>query len=346
MRVNQICLRPLPKTVSLCASALHQSSPPVIVISVAQVFTSVCVWLSCLAALTIPMVVLASGPSATVFAVTEVAEGVFVHPGRHVDISHSARGDSANIGFIVGSECIAVVDSGGALNVGKALHQAIKARSSKPICYVINTHVHFDHVLGNAAFAYLNVEFVGHQNLAQALTANREFFSDNFAQELGGGSAPGVIAPTIVVEETLQLDLGQRILTLTAQPVSHSHTDLTVLDKQTKTLFSGDLVSIDRLPIIDGSLKGWLAWIAEAEALSISQVVPGHGPTSAPWPEAVDPLLDYLNALLRDGRNAVRDGVTLGDATATMSRAAAQPWLVNDRHGRNVSKVYRELEWE
>lgn len=308
-------------------------------------FVGHCCWLLCNAMLSTPIVALASGPLISDFELTEVADGVFVHPGRHVDVAHPLRGDSANLGFIVGSNCVAVIDTGGALNTGQALYRAITERSSIPICYVINTHVHFDHILGNAAFSHLAVEFVGHQNLSEVLANSRDFFRDNFAEELLD-SAALIAGPTINVTQSLRLDIGDRVLVLNAHPTSHSNTDLTVFDEQTRTLFSGDLVFIDRLPVLDGSLKGWLAWIAGARQLEISRVVPGHGPISAPWPEAATALTNYLNILLSDARNAVNSGETLEAATATMSRSAARKWLVNDRHGRNVSKAYREVEWE
>src|SRR5690606_2088553 len=106
------------------------------------------------------------------FSLSEVAPGVFVHPGRHAGIEDPARGDSANVGFVVGERCVAVIDTGGSVATGRALAAAIAAQTTTPICYVINTHAHFDHVLGNAAFAAPGVEFVGHAALGDALAAS------------------------------------------------------------------------------------------------------------------------------------------------------------------------------
>lgn len=288
----------------------------------------------------------ASEPGRSRFELVEVANGVFVHPGRQVGLDHRERGDSANIGFVIGEKCVAVVDSGGALATGRALRAAIMERTALPICYVINTHVHFDHVLGNAAFAADGVEFVGHQNLAAAIAANREFFVDRFGHELEARKGDSVIGPTTTVSEKLTLDLGGRTLLLEAHATAHTNADLSVLDEKTRTLWTGDLVFIGRLPILDGSLRGWLAWLETYQAKQFARIVPGHGPASADWPAGGEAERRYLAALLSDGRKAVAGGMFLEDAMESMSRDAAAPWSLNDRHPRNVSRAFRELEWE
>jgi quinoprotein relay system zinc metallohydrolase 2 len=288
----------------------------------------------------------ALGSSTSVFELVEVADGVFVHRGHQVDLESPERGDSANVGFIVGERCVAVVDSGGALATGRALRAAIVARTAVPICYVINTHVHFDHVLGNAAFVADGVEFIGHSNLAEAMAGNRDFFAERFSDELEGKTGDSVVGPTKTVSDKLTLDLGGRKLLLEAQPTAHTNADLSVLDEKTGTLWTGDLVFMGRLPILDGSLRGWLAWLETYRTKPVARIVPGHGPPSADWPAGGEAEREYLTALLSDGRKAVASGMFLEDAMESMSRDAAAPWSLNERHPRNVSRAFRELEWE
>jgi len=287
-----------------------------------------------------------SQPQPPGLSVAEIADGVFVHQGAHADIDDPARSDSANIGFIVGSECVAVIDTGGSVATGIALRAAIAQHTAVRICYVINTHVHFDHVLGNAAFIDDEPQFVGHENLVQAMGGNREFFAEEFPDELGPGGADHVISPTLTVSGEQTLDLGGRTLSIFAHATAHTDTDVTVYDRKTGTLWTGDLLFMERLPILDGSLKGWLKWMAAARDQDYSRVVPGHGPASAAWPDAANAQEQYLSALLSDGRAAIAEGVFLEDAMESMSRESAAPWQLNARHPRNVSRAYRELEWE
>jgi len=99
--------------------------------------------------------------------------------------------------------------------------------------------------------------------------------------------------------------------------------------------------------VLDGSLKGWLRWLDDAVSVDYSQVVPGHGPAHAAWPDAARMLRDYLDRLLAETRKAVADGQFLEDAMRSVGQEAIEGWLLTARaHPRNVSKAYRELEWE
>ena len=288
----------------------------------------------------------ASGPPDD-FAIESVAPGVFVHTGRHGTVDSSPRDDQANLAFIVGENCVAVIDSGGSVAVGQRWRDAIRARTAVPICYVINSHVHFDHVLGNAAFRADKPRFVGHARLAEAMEGNREFFAEEFAAEVGSEGSAAVVGPDLLVEESMEIDLGGRVLELRAVPPAHTDTDLVVRDSASGILFTGDLVFMERIPALDASVRGWLKWLNEESAAGHARIVPGHGPAAAPWPEGGAALQRYLSTLVTETRAAVADGVFLEDAKGSVGDGERDRWQFFDEvHRRNVSRAYRELEWE
>jgi quinoprotein relay system zinc metallohydrolase 2 len=285
---------------------------------------------------------------------SEIAPGVFVHQGRVEDWLPGNRGDVANLGFVVGQRCVAVIDSGGTPAVGEALRAAVARTTPLPVCYVINTHAHPDHVLGNVAFiepvapADAAPRFVAHARLPAALAAREPYLRNALQRDFGLALAPAAIVyPTLLVERRLELDLGGRTLQLDAWPTAHTNHDLSVFDRQTRTLFLGDLLFVDHLPVLDGSLRGWLQVLAELRQLDVALAVPGHGAVSTRWPSVLDAQEQYLRRLLDDTRAALRNKLSIQQAVDQAGRAVPQAWqLTAQFHRRNVTAAYAELEWE
>ena len=283
-------------------------------------------------------------------SVDQVAPGVFVHLGKHLPLDAPGHDDIANVGFIVGSRCVAVVDTGGSVRTGRALRTAIRSRTPLPICYVINTHVHVDHVLGNAAFKGDKPQFVGHFQLPASLARSRTVFLHAYAGDFDApASADQIIAPDLTVRDTLELDLGNRKLSLRAWAPAHTDSDLTVFDEGSATLWTGDLLFRERIPVLDYSLTGWLDAIDKLERIPAKVVVPGHGKVSSDIAAAFAPERRYLQALGREVRADLAEGKSLNEASVGLQIELDEKphWLLWDTaHAHNVTRVYQELEWE
>ena len=280
---------------------------------------------------------------------SEIAPGVVVHQVRYEIQSPENRGDMANASFVVGSEAVAVIDTLGSAVLGREIRDAIRAVTDKPVRYVINTHMHPDHVFGNAAFKDDAPAFVGHHKLARGLASRADRYLAINKQMLGEEVFQGIeiVLPTVAVEDSLTLDLGGRSLVCETQRTAHTDNDLTITDTATDTLFLGDLLFSVHVPTLDGSIKGWLTLLDELSRRQAARVVPGHGPHAMELPEALEPEQHYLAAIAADVRKLIKDGKTLEDATKIAGFSERDAWKLFDQyHVRNVTAAFAELEWE
>lgn len=295
----------------------------------------------------------ASAGSVEPLPVVQVRDGLYVYYGAQEDWLPSNEGNVANLSFVVGERCVAVVDTGGSDEVGQRLRASVARATALPVCYVIHTHAHVDHILGGSAFRGAGPEgqdpvYVAHDRFAAALQARERYITHvverDFKRLL---DHEAFVYPTQTVATSAELDLGGRRLELRAWRTAHTDNDLTVYDGATKTLLLGDLLFVGHLPVIDGSLRGWLGVLAELRRLDVVLAVPGHGPSSADWPHGLDAQQRYLEALLRETRAAIKSTMTMREAVETVGRGAASSWLlVEEFHKRNVTAAYAELEWE
>ena len=280
--------------------------------------------------------------------VSEVAPGVYVHAGALEDWLPANGGDIANLGFIVGSRCVAVIDTGGTPQLGVRWRAAIERTTRLPICFVIDTHAHPDHVLGNAAFVGADTRFVASAKFNAAMAAREPYFLRALSRDFGVELAhEAVVYPTIGVDGTRELDLGDRIVVVQTWPTAHTDNDLTVYDRKSRTLFTSDLLFVEHIPVVDGSLRGWLDTMQRLAKVDAALILPGHGPAQAGGPGAWRPQKAYLEALLHETRAALKSRKTLSQAVDSVGVEAASRWQLVERfHRRNVTAAFAELEWE
>jgi quinoprotein relay system zinc metallohydrolase 2 len=293
---------------------------------------------------------LATAPGGAVapLPVSEIAPGIYVHAGEQAEASAENEAAIANIGFVVGEKAVMVVDTGGSAAEGERLRAAIRRVTERPIRYVVLTHVHPDHIFGTSAFARDAPEVIGHAKLPGALGQRGSYYLRNLRRDLGAkAEGSQIVLPTRLVEDTDAVDLGNRSILIRAHEPAHTDNDLSLFDSTTATLWLGDLLFVERIPVIDGSIVGWLRQLEALERIPAARAVPGHGPESVAWPLAAAPQKRYLQSVIEDTRAAIKDGVEIGDAWQRVAVGEKGRWLLfDDYHARNVTTAYKEIEWE
>lgn len=283
---------------------------------------------------------------------TEIAPGVHVHQGVMDQIGPGNQGRIANLSFVVG-DTVAVIDAGGSRAEGEALYAAIRRVTDRPISDLILTHMHPDHILGAEVFAEAGATITADARLPEALARRADAWMVSIPAQIGAAAFAGsrFVAPDRLINGPTTIDLGSRRLALTPVPPAHTEADLTVQDSASATLFAGDLIFRGLTPSLDGSLSGWLDWIAAGPPQpSPGLIVPGHGPVARNWTEAVAPERTYLTALRDTTRRAIQGGMALSRAIPAIT-AMMQPWSEGwaDFDGvtaRNAATAFSQLEWE
>ena len=280
----------------------------------------------------------------------EIQPGIYVHQGEHLDVDHGYHGDICNIGFIIGDQSVAVIDTGGSLKIGRQLLKAIREKTSLPVSYVINTHVHLDHIYGNAAFINENPIFVGHSELPKAMLLRKEFYETTNQNFLNIPPEESIQIPPsllISVNKPQEIDLGNRKLRLEAFPSAHTNNDLIVVDINTKTAWLADLMFTERTPSMDGDIHGWINALEKIEKSNYEVIIPGHGTPPTNNKKAIRKIKSYLELLRNEIRQAIDDGMDLQDALDTIARSEKNKWELFDvQNARNINMVYPIMEWE
>ena len=283
------------------------------------------------------------------FEVEEVVDGLFVHFGKQEDSNTVNKGDIANIGFIIGSKSIAVIDTGGTPEIGKSLLKKIKEISKLPISHIIITHSHPDHFFGTQELINNNTIVLGHEKLERALINNFEFYKNlqfNLIKQESIKQAKLIVPnQTVKVGSIETIDVGNREIEIQAWKSGHTDNDLSIYDKKTKFFWSENIF-IQRIPSIRASIKGWKSNLDETLKMDIDTIIPGHGPLKKKN-EAINPMMNYFDRLIKEVRKFHKTGKTLKETQNLAAPKNKEKWLLFDSyHSSNITKTFTELEWE
>ena len=242
------------------------------------------------------------------------------------------EGAGGNIGLSVGEDGIVMVDDQFAPLTDRIL-ATIADLDDGEIRFVINTHVHGDHVGGN--------ENLG--NLGIAILAN-----DRVRVRMAAGMSPRAALPVLTYSDTTTVHLNGEEVHVFTVPPAHTDGDSFIHFRGADVLHLGDVFRTNNFPYIDisngGTLKGTLEALAIAIGMSGPQtlIIPGHGGVSTR--EDVVEFRDMTLAVAERVERLVREGANLEEVLAAGTTAEyEEQWGDPERF---LQGVYAEVGGE
>ena len=294
------------------------------------------------------LLALSRGLHAQAVEPVRVAEGVYAFIGAAGAISPDNGGRVGNSGFIIGRSGVIVIDTGVSYRHGRAMTEAIRRITDRPIQLVIITHAVQEFLFGNAAFEELGAPLLTHARSAELMRSRCERCLENLRNVLGEDALAGtrLVIPPQTIDGSSALDVGGRKLDLLYFGWASTPGDLAVLDRESGVLFAGGLLAVGRVPEFrDGNLGGWLRALDQLALVPVRLIVPGHGPISGT--EAIAATVSYLRDLDSQVRALYAGGASLMEALDRAESPRYAGWdLYPTLHRENVLHRYLQIELE
>lgn len=222
---------------------------------------------------------------ATAFAtgLTKIADGVY----SYVDAKNPSPATSfgANAGIIIGKDGVVVVDTLTSAKEAQRFIKDIRSITDKPIKYIINTHHHLDHSLGNSEFVKLGAAVIAQEDCRKeaqkdADTIIKRALGYGFTAEALAGTT--IALPTLTFTDKMTIELGDRTVELIYPGPSHTTGTSLVLVPDVKMLFAGDALFTNFHPNVrDADMDSWVKALDKIAGLDVQKIIPGHGSISS-----------------------------------------------------------------
>nr|WP_320191201.1 MBL fold metallo-hydrolase [uncultured Desulfobacter sp.] len=221
--------------------------------------------------------------SRTGAALKKISDSVYSYVG--IPEGTPGHAFSANAGIVVGKDAVLVVDTLTSAREAERFLADIRTITDKPIRYVVNTHYHLDHALGNCVFTDTGATVIGHARCRESIIKNKDNMLKNptmfgLPEEFWVGTK--VKVPYVSFESEMVIDLGDVTVKLIYNDVaSHTAGSIVVAVQEQKVLFAGDILFTDFHPYLgEGDLPGWAQTLDTIHAMDVDHIIPGHGPLS------------------------------------------------------------------
>jgi glyoxylase-like metal-dependent hydrolase (beta-lactamase superfamily II) len=217
-----------------------------------------------------------------------------------------------NVGVLPGPDGILVVDDQ-VPGLAEAVVRGIRRISEEPIRFVVNTHVHIDHIGGNELMAGLGATIVAQENV------HRRMLTELRIPRGGGRFMPQPAEsarPTVTFQDRTTFRLNGEEVRVFRVPPAHTDGDAFVYFVESDVLHTGDVFRTNMYPIVDVYNGGTVGGMIEALEIAVelagpdTKVIPGHG-FGYTNRDGIVEMLDMLTDVRDRIRGMVAEGLWL-----------------------------------
>ena len=258
------------------------------------------------------------------------------------------QGYRMNLGFVVGSKGIVVIDTGYTEAMAIEMLAHIRKISKAPIIAAINTNSQPHRFFGNSVFKKTGAKIISTAKEKQRMAASVAQYKSTIERvlKLKADSIAPPALPDTVIDKPLTINLGNVNITIESHGASHTPQSLVAHVMEDKLVFTGDVLYGERLlAIIPASnVKQWIASFNKLKSYGKVKFVPGHG-QPGPLKNFEFSTLNYLTLLNTHMTKSIDADMEAQDAISTLNQSAYSE-LMNfvQLAGRNASWAYLEAE--
>ena len=282
--------------------------------------------------------------------VERLADGIYaiVSPARGFPNPEN-QGWNSNTAFVVTGQGVLMFDTGSSERIGAALREQVRSVTDQPVRWVLNTHVHGDHWLGNGAFLADQPEQILASDIVIALMHEQgaEWLSrfNSMTDGAIGEFEPVPARDAITSSGTYQF--GNLEAYILRSEHAHSPGDVALWLPAQQVLLASDIIYTGRGPAtFDSDVQGWITFLDEMLALQPEVVLPGHGHVAGI--EAVQEMRDFFQMLW----DLVEEGYEAGQMDYEIAEHVREQMQPFEQHypgmseslGEAVSHVYLQVE--
>ena len=278
----------------------------------------------------------------------QIAPHSYVWIGPYGPPAEENRGFRMNLGFIVGNDSVAVIDSGYGDEMANVMLAQIRQITDRPVRYVINTNSQPHRILGNAAFRENGATVIASEAAAARMVQEGTAMAGTAENILG--LAPGSIhapgPPDRGLQKPTGISLGGVTLQITPLGTAHTAGSLVVEVVEDKVIFTGDILYRGRLPSIlpVSRIDGWITAFDALRNDQDALFVPGHGEPGQ-LSDFEHSTYEYLTTLKTHMDNAIDQALELQEAIDSLDQSSWKDFADFDLlAGRNAHQTYLERE--